>query len=54
MKRLATLLLAVALAAIILHPVNVSVKTPSGNFPTPPCPPSGCGFVPTSTILADG
>ncbi len=54
MKRLAALLLAVALAAIILHPVYARVNAPFGNFPIPPCPPSGCGLVPTATVLADG
>ncbi len=62
MKRLAALLLAVALVAIILHPVYARVNAPfsnngphAPNYPIPPCPPCGCGCVaPTSTVVADG
>ncbi len=62
MKRLAALLLAVALVAIIVHPVYARVNAPSGNngsyapnYPIPPCPPCGCGCVaPTSTVVAEG
>jgi hypothetical protein len=46
MKRLATLLLAVALATLILQPVSITINTPFGNtgqraegVPAPPFPP---------------
>ncbi len=60
MKRLATLLLAVALTAMILQPVYGSVNIHSGNngpyadgWPIPLCPPSGCSLVAAATVLAD-